>query len=286
MSAHAVDVDTRSFEREVIEYSRQVPVIVDFWAPWCAPCRALKPILEKLAAEYRGRFKLAKVNSDENAELAASFGVRSIPDVMAFRDGRAVSHFLGALPESRVRAFIEQLLPSPSELERARARELREAGDLAGATAALRRALELDDANDRARIDLAELLIGQKERLEEAGDLLAAVRPDAELDARVAALTEALAFARAGSGGPGEAELRARLAADPADLEARLALAQLCAGARRYREALDELLESIRRDKTFQDGAARKQVVAILSLAEGQPGLVSEYRRKLASALY
>nr|MDA8110067.1 thioredoxin [Betaproteobacteria bacterium] len=223
MSAHAVDVDARSFEHEVIEASRRVPVVVDFWAPWCGPCRALKPILEKLAAEYAGRFKLAKVNSDENVELASSFGVRSIPDVMAFRDGRPVSHFLGALPESQVRAFIEQLLPSPAELERARARELRGAGDVAGAAAALRRALEFDAANDLARIDLAELLIGQKQLLDEAEQLLAAVRPDVDLDARVAALTQALAFARAGSGGPGEPELRARLAANPADLEARLA---------------------------------------------------------------
>jgi putative thioredoxin len=285
MSAHAVDVDARGFEREVIEASNNVPVIVDFWAPWCGPCRALGPILEKLAAEYGGRFKLAKVNADENSELVSAFGVRSIPDVVAFRDGKPVSHFLGAMPESQVRAFIERLLPSPSELERARALELKEAGDLAGALAALRRALELDAANDRARLDLAELLIAQKQA-DEAEALLEAVQPDAELDARVEALRQALAFARAGSGGPGEPELRARLAANPGDQEARLALAQLYAGSRRFREAMDLLLESIRRDKAFQDGTARKQLVAILNLADSQPELVSEYRRKLASALY
>jgi putative thioredoxin len=285
MPALALDVDARSFEREVIEASKNAPVIVDFWAPWCAPCRVLKPILEKLATEYAGRFKLAKVNSDENVELASAFGVRSIPDVVAFRDGRPVSHFLGALPESQVRAFIERLLPSPSELERARAPGLKEAGDVAGALAALRRAVALDAANDLARLDLAELLIAQKQA-DEAEPLLEAIQPNAELDARVAALTQALAFARAGSAGPGEPELRSRLAANPADLEARLSLAQLYAGTRRYREAMDELLESIRRDKAYQDGAARKQVVAILNLADSQPELVSEYRRKLASALY
>jgi len=100
MSAHALDVATPDFEREVLEASKTLPVVVDFWAPWCAPCRALTPILEKLAAEYQGRIKLVKVNSDENQELAAAFGVRSIPDVMAFRDGKPVAHFLGALPES------------------------------------------------------------------------------------------------------------------------------------------------------------------------------------------
>ncbi len=285
MSAHAVDVDARSFEREVIEASKQVPVVVDFWAPWCGPCRVLKPILEKLAAEYGGRFKLAKVNSDENVELASTFGVRSIPDVVAFRGGQAVSHFLGAQPESQVRAFIEQLLPSPSELEHARALELKDAGDVAGALAALRKALSLDAANDLARLDLAELLIEQKQ-LDEAEALLAAMQPDAALEAQAAALVQAIAFARAGSAGPGEAELEALLAANPADLAARLALAQLHAGKRRYREAMDQLLESIRRDKAYRDGAARKQILAIFSLAENQPELVSEYRRKLASALY
>ena len=125
MSTHAVDVATPDFEREVLEASRALPVVVDFWAPWCAPCRALTPILEKLAAEYAGRIKLVKVNSDENQELAAAFGVRSIPDVMAFREGKPVAHFLGALPESQVRAFIDKLLEaSDNEARLAKAQEL------------------------------------------------------------------------------------------------------------------------------------------------------------------
>src|SRR6266446_4475773 len=126
MSEHAVDVTTDTFEREVIEASNSTPVVVDFWAPWCGPCRVLKPILEKLSAEYGGKFKLAKVNSDENQEIAAEYGIRSIPDVMAFKDGKPVSHFLGAVPESQVRAFIDSLIPAPSEIERVRAAELRQ----------------------------------------------------------------------------------------------------------------------------------------------------------------
>jgi putative thioredoxin len=277
-----MDVSAADFEREVIEASKGIPVVVDFWAPWCAPCRALTPILDKLEKEYAGRFKLAKVNSDENQELAAAFGVRSIPDVMAFKDGKAVSHFLGAQPERQVRAFIESLLPSPSELERARARELRAGGDAANAVAALRKAVHLDAKNDLARLDLAELLI-QLKQLQEAESALAMVRPDASLDTRTEALRKALAFARSGGS---EDDLEARIAANPGDLEARLALAGAYANRRAWREAMDQLLEILRRDRGWRDGEARKQMLAIFNLAAGEAELVSEYRRKLSTALF
>ncbi len=283
MSAHAVDVTTDTFEQEVIEASKSAPVVVDFWAPWCGPCRVLKPILEKVASEYGGRFKLAKVNSDENQEIAAEYGIRSIPDVMAFRDGKAISHFLGAVPESQVRAFIDSLIPTPSEIERVRAAELREAGNLVGAAEALRKAIDLDPANDPARLDLAGLLIELK-RVDEAAAMLAAVQPHTDFDDRIATLRAALAFARL-TGSASEAELKAKLAANLADHETRFALAGLYAGTKRYGEAIDELLEIVRRDRNWKDGEARKQILAIFNLAEKQPELVSEYRRKLASAL-
>jgi putative thioredoxin len=283
MSAHAIDVTNDTFEREVIEASKSTPVVVDFWAPWCGPCRVLKPILEKLASEYGGKFKLAKVNSDENQEIASAYGIRSIPDVMAFKDGKAVSHFLGAVPESQVRAFIDELIPTPSEIERGRAAELRGAGDLAGAVGALQKAIDLDPANDPARLDLAELFIEVK-RVDEAEAMLAAVQPNIDFDDRIATLRAALAFARS-AGSASEAELKAKLAANLADHETRFALAGLCAGTKRYGEALDELLEIVRRDRNWKDGQARKQILAIFKLAEKQPEMVSEYRRKLASAL-
>jgi putative thioredoxin len=283
MSAHGVDVTNDTFEREVIEASKSTPVIVDFWAPWCGPCRVLKPVLEKLAAEYGGKFKLAKVNSDENQEIAAAYGVRSIPDVMAFKDGKPFSHFLGAVPESQVRAFIDGLIPTPAEIERERAAKLREAGDSPGAVEALRKAIDLDPANYPARLDLAELLIELK-RLHEADAVFAAVKPNLDFDERLATLRAALAFARTASSAS-EAELKARLAANPADHDARFALAGLYAGMKQYREALEELLEIVRRNKDWKDGEARKQILAIFNLAGNQPELVSEYRRKLASAL-
>jgi len=285
MPAHAIDVNSANFEQEVLEASKAVPVVVDFWAPWCGPCKVLKPILEKLAAEYGGRFKLAKVNSDENQELAAAFGIRSIPDVMAFRDGTPVSHFLGAMPESQVRAFIEGILPKPSETEQARAAALRAAGDREGAVDALRGALTLDPANDPARLDLAELLV-ELGRADEAETLLGEVRPNIDWDARVEALQAAVSFARMHSSGTSEAALRDTLARAPDDHATRFALAELLAGAQRYREALDELIEIVGRDKTWNDGAARKQVLNIFNLAEKDAALVSEYRRKFASALY
>jgi len=284
MSAHAVDVTTDTFEQEVIEASKSAPVVVDFWAPWCGPCRVLKPILEKVASEYGGRFKLAKVNSDENQEIAAEYGIRSIPDVMAFRDGKPVSHFLGAVPESQVRAFIDALIPTPSEIERAHAAELRDAGDLAGSAEALRKAIDLDPANDPAHLDLAELLIELK-CVDEAETALAAVQPNIDLDERLATLRAALAFARLASSAS-EAELKAKLVTNPVDHETRFALAGLYAGSKRYREVLDELLEIVRRDRNWKDGEARKQILAIFNLAEKQPELVSEYRRKLASTLH
>ena len=243
-----MDISAATFEAEVLEASAKVPVVVDFWAPWCAPCRALGPILEKLEREYAGRFRLAKVNSDEQPELAQAFGVRSIPHVVAVRNGKPAAQFLGALPESQVRAFIDKLLPSPFE----------------------------------AKIDAAAQSIAEG-KLDEAQKLLADVPQNVDWDTRVEALRAAIGYARSGGD---DAQLAARIAANPADLEARFALAQRHAGARRYREAMEELLEIVRRDRGWRDGEARKQLLNIFNLAQAQPELVSEYRRRLATTLY
>jgi putative thioredoxin len=275
-----VEAGDRDFVAEVLEYSLQMPVIVDFWAPWCGPCQSLGPLLERLATEFAGRVRLVKINVDENPEVARQYGIRSIPDVRAFAGGRQVDQFTGLLPESQIRAFIEGVIPRPADLARQEALRLRDAGDAAGAIAALRKSLALDDQHHLSRIDLAALLIDGKQYAE-AATLLDAVRQNVDWDARVTALKQAIAFAAAGGS---EAELSARVEAVPEDLEARLALASACAARGGWAAAMDQLLEIIRRDKQWRDGEARRQMLAIFNLA-GDAGLVSEYRRRLASAL-
>ncbi|GIW44148.1 MAG: co-chaperone YbbN [Candidatus Binatia bacterium] len=282
MNPYVIEVDEASFEKEVIERSRSVPVVVDFWAPWCGPCRTLGPLLERLAAEHRGQFVLAKVNVDLNPLLAQAFRVQSIPMVVAVRDGQLVSQFVGALPEAAVREFLARLLPSDAERLAAQGLARLAAGKVGEAEKLFRQALEQDPRCAAAQVGLARVLLQQGEK-DRAREILEGVEPGAyrsEADRLLAELR-----LREGTQGD-EASLRERLAQNPGDLEARLQLGQLLAAQGRYEEALEQLLEVVRRDRNFRDQAARKAMVDIFHVLGSGNELVEHYRSELAKILF
>ena len=279
MSEHALDVGLADFAQHVLEESKHRPVVVDFWAPWCGPCKSLKPILEKLAAEYGGKFLLAKINSDDNQELAARYGVRGIPSVKAFINGEPVDEFSGALPEGEVRAFLDRLVPGPADELRRQAAAARMTGDISGALKLLAEASKIDPAHIGVRLDAAEIMLDLNEA-DETRRLIGSVPDDA--DPRVPALKARLQFM--GAAGEDEAVLTARVAANENELEARLKLANLYVAAGQYEAGMDQLLEIVRRDRGFEDDIGRKTLLSVFNLLGGGE-LVSRYRRLLASAL-
>jgi putative thioredoxin len=281
MSAYSFDVSVADFQQVVMDGSQTVPVVVDFWAPWCGPCRTLKPMLEKLAEEFQGKFILAKVNSDENQALATQFGVRGIPSVKAVVNGQIVDEFSGALPESEVRAFLARLLPSPAEALRQEAAQLQAAGDLAGALQKLGEASQIDMTNEAIRVDAAGILLELGEN-DEARRLLDSLGPTLQASDAVLQLRTKLSFAQ--NAGSDLDALRARIAEQPDDMQARLDLANAQIANHAHEAGLETLLEMVVRDKTWNDGAARKQMLAVFNLLGADP-LVSQFRRKLASAL-
>ena len=312
------DITIQNFEADLVQASMQQPMLLDIWAPWCGPCRTLGPLLEKIEAAYGGRFKLAKLNSDDQPEIASqlsqAFGVRSIPFCVLFKDGQPVDGFVGAVPEAQIREFLDRHVPSAQALEAeeetAEAEALEAEGDLDAALAKLQQALATDPSNDSARNDCVKLLI-------ETGAIAAArqtwlpVAAKALVDGRIAALGLWLDACEKAPSARSPQKLVAAIEANRRDFDARYELAQGLLASGQFTEAMDALLEIVMRDKAWNGELARKTYVAILDLltkpvpkpaageatkgaleltgrsvvAAGDP-VIDQYRRKLSMALF
>ena len=283
-SPYIADVIERDFDTLVTQKSREVPVLVDFWAAWCAPCQTLMPVLAGLAEEYRGKFFLAKVNTDAEQALAARYGVRSLPTVKLFKNGAVVDEFMGAQPERTIRVLLDRHIPRESDALVYQALLELQNGKPEQAVTLLQRARLNDPANDNVKIELARILAALS-RIEEAAVVLDDLSADGKRVPEAVALMARLEFARIAAGAPSPAELEKRIAADPRDNEARylLGVRQILAGD--YEAALDQLLEILRRDRRFGDGAARKAMLKVFELLVDKPDLVRKYRGLLYSAL-
>ncbi|HJQ84426.1 MAG TPA: tetratricopeptide repeat protein [Candidatus Binatia bacterium] len=278
-----VDVGDHDFESAVLERSKQVPVVVDFWAPWCGPCRTLGPVLERLAIEHAGAFVLAKVNVDEAPAVAQAFRIQSIPAVKAFRDGRIVAEFVGAHPESGIRQFLAAVLPSEADALAREGEAKAAANDPEGAAAAFRGALARDATHPGALLGLARIHAAKGDDAE-AVKLLERITVGAP-EARDADRLAAELRTRVDATGD-EATLRARVRASVDDLDARLQLGRLLAARRKYDDALAELLEVVRRDPRHADEAARKAMLDVFAVLGADDPLTDRYRRELASVLF
>ena len=280
-----IDTTLERFKADVIDASMQTPVVLDFWAPWCGPCKTLGPMLEKLEQQYGGRFRLVKVDTDAQPELAQHFRIRSIPTVFGIVNGQPVDQFQGAVPESQLREFIDRLLPNPGDIELEQAMQAAERGDTAAAVGHLQKALASDPANDGARLMYAQLLL-QDNDAGAAQAQLAHLSAQSLQDPEVQALVERVRRQVAEGAEPPPVELLNAVAEKPDDLQARLDLARHYIGQKTWAPALEQLLEIVRRDRTFGDDVGRKTMIEVFGLASAQPELVSEWRRRLSSVLF
>ena len=282
--SYIVDIDETNAQQLLIEESMTRPVVVDFWADWCGPCKQLMPILEKLAGEYQGAFLLAKVNADAQQILAQQLGVRSLPTVMVIKEGQPVDGFSGAQPESAVREMLDKHLPSPQAGALAEAEQLLAEGDFPAALALYRSAWEESGQKLEMTLAYAGALVTAN-RLDEADTLLQGVRL-ADQDARYEQLIAQIELGREAARSPEVEALEASMAASPDDHAIRIQLAIQLSQVAQYREALEHLLTVLRADRDFNNGEARKVFLDTLAtIGKGDP-LAAEYQRKLFSLMY
>lgn len=279
-TAAYIDVTDATFAADVLERSKSVPVVVDFWAPWCGPCRVLGPIIERIAANHGDEVVLAKLNTDENPRVATQFRIQGIPAVKAFKDGKVVSEFTGAIPEPQVMAFFNKLVPSPSDRAASEAARLAAAGDYAAAESIFRRVLAGQPSNADAIVGLGEILFARG-TTDELGPLLDKIPGDR----RAKALKHRI-FLKGFAEKHAKEDLAGEAAAAPRDARARYRYGLLLAARGQYEAALDELLDSIRADRKFADEAARKAVLGVFDILGPDDPRTRQYQRNLASVLF
>jgi putative thioredoxin len=280
-----VDVSESTFQKDVIEQSQEVPVVVDFWAEWCGPCRMLGPTLERLAAEANGEWVLAKLDVDQNPSLANRYGVRGIPAVKAFVDGRVADEFVGAQPEPMVRRFIEGLVPSAGDRRVKEGRVAEKAGRLDRAQSIYREVLAGEANHPAALLGLGRVLFKQ-EKFEQAGEVLNRVPLHAAERQEANQLLTQIEFRREADACGGLESCREKLQSTPEDAAARYGVAMALAADGHYDDALRHLLAIVKEDRKFRDDAARRAMVAIFDILGENDRLTREYRQKLAAAIF
>ena len=284
-SALVFEVTADNFDTEVLDKSRHILVVADFWAEWCAPCRVLMPLLQKLAEEYQGKFLLAKVNTDKQQALAARWGIRSLPTVKFFKNGQFVDEFLGAQPESVIRSLLEPHLPRESDTLREAARAAMQSNDTERALTLLQKALTVDPGHLPVKLDLAGLLMRNGD-VDGAERLLKDLPLSQRAEEAAKTVLAQLEFARAVQSAPSVPDLLERIAADPADLPSRYLLGASLALSSDYAGALEQFFEIMKRDRRFQEDIGRRSLLSVFGLLGKEHDLVQQYRRKMAPLLY